>query len=43
MYPLNKFKISKIKESGKKEYLFEEELDQSQKLGRNERFPKLAD
>jgi len=27
MYPFTKFKISKIKESGKKEYLSEEELD----------------
>lgn len=27
MYPFNKFKVSKIKESGKKEYLSEEELE----------------
>lgn len=27
MYPFDKFKVSKIKESGKKEYLSEEELD----------------
>jgi integrase/recombinase XerD len=28
MYPFDKFKVSKIKESGKKEYLSEEELEQ---------------
>ncbi|TCN53842.1 site-specific recombinase XerD [Flavobacterium chryseum] len=36
MYPFTKFKVSKIKESGKKEYLSEEELDLLKKANLSE-------